>query len=303
MSAHSRAIWSLIGLLIGVDALWLPAAGITVAVSGLIRVFAAVAVAAAIALFYWRTHRSNALMRLCHATAQLLTFSAAAAILSYLVTATHAPLTDDMLAAADRALGFDWSRWYGWVASHNLVALLLALAYSTLLLQIMLCMQFLAAFSSADEFMWTLMIASLTTIAVSGFLPALGNLPNAPFAVEFTALREGQLRHIDLGAAQGLISFPSLHAALALLLIYAVRRWRPLLGAASLVNGMMVLSVPADGGHYLVDVIGGAVVAGISIHTARRVCRWVEASPRSRPSRPDGPSAEAEGREPSETVA
>jgi PAP2 superfamily len=303
MSAHSRAIWSLIGLLIGVDALWLPAAGMTVAVSGLARVFAAVTVVAAIALFYWRTHRSNALMRLCHSTAQLLTFSAAAAVLSYLVTATHAPLTDVMLAEADRALGFDWSSWYGWVASHHLVALLLALAYSTLLLQVMLCLQFLAAYSSADEFMWMLMIASLMTIAVSGFLPALGNLPNAPFAVEFTALRDGQLRQIDIGAAQGLISFPSLHTALALLLIYAARHWRPLLGAAAVMNGMMVLSVPTDGGHYLVDAIGGAVVAGIAIHAARRVCRWVEAPPRSRPSRPNGTPAEADGREPSETVA
>jgi hypothetical protein len=303
MSAHSRAIWLLIGLLIGVDALWLPAVGMTVAMSGLIRLAAAFAMVAAIALFYWRTNRSNALMRLCHSTAQLLTFSAAAAVLSYLVTATHAPLTDDMLAEADRALGFDWSSWYGWVASHHLVALLLALAYSTLLVQVMLCMQFLAAFSSADEFMWTLMISTLVTIAVSGFLPALGNLPNAPFALEFTAVRDGQLHQIDLGTAQGLISFPSLHTALALLLIYAVRHWRPLLGAAAVVNGMMVLSVPTDGGHYLVDAIGGAVVAGISIHGARRLCRWVEASPPSRPSRSNGTPAEADGREPSETVA
>lgn len=303
MSAHSRAIWLLIGLLIGIDALWLPAVGMTVAPRGLIRLAVALAMVAAIALFYWRTNRSNALMRLCHSTAQLLTFSAAAAVLSYLVTATHAPLTDDMLAEADRALGFDWSSWYAWVASHHLVALLLALAYSTLLVQVMLCMQFLAAFSSADEFMWTLIISTLVTIAISGLLPALGNLPNAPFALEFTAVRDGQLRQIDLGAAQGLISFPSLHTALALLLIYAVRHWRPLLVAAAVANGMMVLSVPTDGGHYLVDAIGGAVVAGISIHGARRLCRWMAAPPPPRPSQSNATPAEAEGREPSETVA
>src|SRR6185312_11524659 len=63
------------------------------------------ALAAPLAL---RRYREEArLAAMLEAAAALVTFTAFAAVLSYLVTATATPLVDAPLAAADRALGFD----------------------------------------------------------------------------------------------------------------------------------------------------------------------------------------------------
>ena len=58
-----------------------------------------------------------------------------------------------------------------------------------------------------------------------------------------------------------MITFPSLHAALALVFILAfapvpLLRW---IGAA--VNILMIAATPVDGGHYVIDVLAGLALA------------------------------------------
>src|SRR4051794_2017565 len=51
--------------------------------------------------------------------------------LSYLAAAVGGPLQDDRLNEMDRALGFDWSSFNGWVVAHPWVQSLLTLAYDS----------------------------------------------------------------------------------------------------------------------------------------------------------------------------
>jgi membrane-associated phospholipid phosphatase len=76
----------------------------------------------------------------------------------------------------------------------------------------------------------------------------------------------------DLSQLQGLISFPSYHTVLAVLLTYAHRRSR-LLVPIALVNGIMLFSIPSYGGHYLIDIFAGAVVALLAISATAAVHR------------------------------
>jgi membrane-associated phospholipid phosphatase len=78
------------------------------------------------------------------------------------------------------------------------------------------------------------------------------------------ALRGGGPLSFDLSQLQGLISFPSYHTVLAVLLTYAHRRSLLLIPIA-LVNGIMLFSIPTVGQHYLVDIIAGAAVAVLAI--------------------------------------
>src|SRR5258707_10224936 len=83
-------------------------------------------------------------------------------------------------------------------------------------------------------------------------------------------LRDGSYRLLYGIGSEGIIAFPSLHAAFALVLVAAfwpvpVLRW---LGLA--INTVMLISTPVDGAHYLSDLIAGLAVAALAIVAARR---------------------------------
>ena len=85
------------------------------------------------------------------------------------------------------------------------------------------------------------------------------------------ALGSGAAVVLDLAKEEGIISFPSYHAALALLLLLgawhnAWLRW-PFLA----INVAMIVATPIDGGHYFVDVIAGLAIAAVSQVVARRL--------------------------------
>ena len=74
--------------------------------------------------------------------------------------------------------------------------------------------------------------------------------------------------------AQGIITFPSLHAALVLIVTVAlwpipVLRW---LGLA--INTLMLVSIPVDGGHYFIDVLAGLAIAWASLLAAKRIAEF-----------------------------
>jgi hypothetical protein len=88
----------------------------------------------------------------------------------------------------------------------------------------------------------------------------------------FRGLRDGSFRQLMAMGAQGIITFPSLHAALALIVTVAlwpipVLRW---LGLA--INTLMLVSIPVDGGHYFIDV-GRACHHGASL-PAKRIAEF-----------------------------
>jgi membrane-associated phospholipid phosphatase len=64
--------------------------------------------------------------------------------------------------------------------------------------------------------------------------------------------------------AQGLISIPSFHAIMAVLVAYAMRGTR-LFFPFLILNAAVMLSTPTRGGHYLVDVLAGVVTVTIAI--------------------------------------
>lgn len=211
----------------------------------------------------------------CSNAALLVAFQAAGAMLSYLVTSTGAPLVDGSLAAWDRALGFDWIACWRWFEAHPGIRAALKHAYYSGLVQLMAVVLVLGMTGRAAqlaEFMRLFILATLVTIAFSGLWPAAGAWKHYAVGTafdlasisHFEPLRSGVLREISLGAAQGLISFPSLHAAMAVLLAHSMRRTR-LFPVFAVLNAAMLVSTPIEGGHYLVDVLAGVALAGMLI--------------------------------------
>jgi hypothetical protein len=131
--------------------------------------------------------------------------------------------------------------------------------------------------------MLAFVFSALITIAISALIPAEGvflhyGLDPAHAAVlpasstswpVFLGLRDGSYRLLMAVGAEGIITFPSLHAALAVIMIAAlwpvpVVRW---IGFA--LNTVMLAATPIDGSHYFVDVLAGIVIAIASLAAAR----------------------------------
>jgi membrane-associated phospholipid phosphatase len=156
-------------------------------------------------------------------------------------------------------------------------------------------------FIRLQQFMLALNIALAVTIIISVFVPAIGtyyglNLsPTERFSLinsayysaqlrDIVALRDGSLRHLELFKLAGIISFPSFHAASAVLYVWALWPVRGFRWVTIGINTLMVAATPVIGAHYIIDIVGGAVVTAGSVLLAKHLFRILlqKASPVSR---------------------
>ena len=175
-------------------------------------------VLAAAGFFYARVRPDPRLASGCLSAAQVIAFAAVAAPLSYLAAAANLPLHDRAYDAIDRALGLDWKAMLGVMNAWPLVFDALRPIYLSLTLQMttaVLCLAFTGRFVWLRVYTLAFIFAALITIATSAVLPAAGVWP-------FYGLRDGSVRALVAAGAEGIITFPSLHAALAVILIAAL---------------------------------------------------------------------------------
>ncbi|HEU0155538.1 MAG TPA: phosphatase PAP2 family protein, partial [Stellaceae bacterium] len=244
---------------------------------GWTRLVPAGAVLAATALFYQLSGRSTRLARMAHWALLWIAFANAGAILTYVAAAAGGPPHDAVLSAFDHALGFDWTRWHYYLVDHRALRLGLDLAYGSLLPQILVSILYFALAGRDDrnyELLLNAIVALLLTAAVFILFPALGHGAAAgdPYIRDLDALRSGGALRFDMERLQGLVSFPSFHMVLALLILWAHRDLR-LLAPFALVNLVMLVSITGPGEHYLADIFGGAAVAGLTILATRTALR------------------------------
>lgn len=277
---HASFAWAVTWIVVGIDLCWMLSGGWSLSWRGLAVI--AIVVAGGLALLSVGRYRRDLRIRTTVQTVMLLVvFSAAAGTLSYLVVSTNAPLVDAPLAALDRMLGFDWLALNAWLHRHPTTASVLRLAYYSGLIQmaiVVLFLGFTARHVALDEFVRCFVAATLVTIALSGAVPAAGAWKHYGLSdgfdlaslTHFELLRNGQLREIPLHRMQGLISIPSMHAAAAVLMVYAVRESRLMLPVFALLNAALLVATPVDGSHYLVDVLAGIALAVALIAFERR---------------------------------
>ncbi|HTV34979.1 MAG TPA: phosphatase PAP2 family protein [Xanthobacteraceae bacterium] len=204
------------------------------------------------------------------------------ACLSYLGPITDLPLRDTEMIWIDQHLGFDWVQIMRGFDHQRFLLATMDGAYATFTAQLIGTVLVLIAFrrtSELDRFFVTFICASILAELASVLAPTLGPMltiaQNDNFLHLSTlgrttgqivlALRNGNLRVIDLNAIDGIISFPSLHAAVAVIVPYTLRWNKPLFWPILVLNCVMLGSAIPSGNHYLSDVLGGIVVAVLAI--------------------------------------
>jgi hypothetical protein len=267
--------WWLTTLVIFVaDVLWGVAGGWKVQLNGLMFHLLIVAFMVSILLIrrFREEPRVNYTIRLM---TLLILFSNASAVLSYLIVSTNAPLIDNTLSSWDMTIGFDWRSVFSWMQTHLFLRHLLQYAYASLLPQLIALVLFLGftgRFAKLVTFIELLAVSGLTTVLLSGLFPAagawkfyaIGSQVNMRMISHFEPLRDGTLRTINLFNMQGLISIPSFHTVVAILIAFSM--WRTPVAYLFLILDMAtIVSTPIEGGHYLVDVLAGALLAVAAI--------------------------------------
>jgi hypothetical protein len=252
---------------------------------------------AAAAGFYRHWRPDPKLASGLESTAQVIAFAAVGAPLSYLAAAANLPLRDHAFDAIDRALGLDWMALLSWMNEQSTLYAVLRPIYLSLTLQMtiaVLCLAFSGRLLWLRIYTLTFIIAALATIALSVVLPAAGVWPYhgltaavSPHimpAVDtswpvFYGLRDGSFRALVAIGSEGIITFPSLHAALAVILIAAL--WpMPVLRWVTLgLNTVMLAATPIDGSHYFIDVFAGVAVAIFSLVAARAIAARKDQAP------------------------
>ncbi|MCK1734446.1 phosphatase PAP2 family protein [Bradyrhizobium sp. 138] len=216
--------------------------------------------------------------------------------LSYVAGKLNWPLQDQALLAIDRALGLDPEPIARYVNDHPWLAMSLAHAYGLIklpLLGIPVVLALTARYVRLQLFMLAMSLALAVTITISAVVPAIGtyyalNLPAAHFpeintAVyagqlrDILALRDGSLHELRLFFLSGIVSFPSFHAASAVLYMWALWPVRGIGGIAAALNLMMIAATPVIGAHYIIDVAAGIALAAASIWAVKFCLDWSRA--------------------------
>jgi hypothetical protein len=226
-----------------------------------------------VAIVYSGLRRAPRLAELASCAAAWIGFTAFGAMFTYLAASVSRPLIDPSLTAFDEWFGFDWPAWADYVHHDVALTAILRLAYGSLVPQIVGSVLWFALVRVSrrnEELLMSAILALILTSLIYAAWPALGPCVQfgrhgaQPIATAYVAdvllLRHGGAASFALAAMQGVISFPSYHTVLALLLIHA-HRGQPTFTPIVVVNGVMLLAIPSEGVHYLGDMIAGAAVA------------------------------------------
>lgn len=204
------------------------------------------------------------------------------AVLSYLSLASSGPLVDASLLAADRALGIDWMAGYHFLMSQPLITLVLKFAYASLVYQGLYFGVLFALMGKKKELrqmFWLVLVMGILTSLGTVLFPALGPfklfdvVPDASYLPDAERLRSGHDLNFALAHLTGVVTFPSFHTAMALAYIWGFRNTGPIGWGVTLLNLVMLCSIPWMGGHYLVDMIAGAVMMAASLAIVRFASR------------------------------
>lgn len=205
-------------------------------------------------------------------------------ISSYLAISLDYPLADPFLARLDRWLGFDGLALVKWVDGMPVLSWLLMHAYASFAPQLLVLPMLLILLrqpGSAFTLVLGYGMAGFATSAISVWFPALGahatygiasqalSSVNVHFGyaflAEFHAVRDQETFVLSVATAQGILTFPSLHTAVAILCAAAASSHALLRYPILVLNVLMVVSTLTHGGHYLIDVLAGMVLALLAL--------------------------------------
>ena len=254
-----------------------------------VTLFAAAATIAG-GLFYRISGRSEPIASALICTSAFILMTAAISLFNYLLLPLKYGTYDQLLVEIDAMFGYHWPSVMAWAAEHPLITDILGLAYMTSMVQLA-ALVIVLGMSARTYDMHVLLVSVTITAAISicfwGLFPTLGpttvfELPdevwvsvqplvNAEYGAYLNQLTATGPGHLTPSEVRGLIAFPSYHAVMAFVAMYAARNVKILGPALFLLNLLILPSIFIHGGHHLVDLPAGFITFVIGTYLAKRL--------------------------------
>lgn len=221
------------------------------------------------------------------AGAFLVIFTAACSLLNSFLLTVAGPNSDVFFDHLDRALGFDWYRAMLAVARHPLLNQVFFVAYNLVLPEIALLVLALSIWGRTQtvyRFCLRLALGALIAIGIWTMAPAFGAMalyelpPDLHPMLSMTgAMGRAQIALLHSGPGLivpdmlhgSLVGFPSYHCVLALLVSWHAWELKSLRWPLVLLNAIVIVSTPSQGGHHLMDVLGAVPVTALALLMTR----------------------------------
>lgn len=205
-------------------------------------------------------------------------------ISTYLAMQQNLPLADPFLDRADRALGFDWHGFIAFVDQRPFLATLLGMAYQSFQFQLVglpilsvLLGERIRAYRMVMYYALVCYVSSVIAI----WFPAFGTYASYgvkqdallninvefgyAFLTQFNGVRDDPAFVFSLKQMMGILTFPSVHAGIAVLCIWMAWPLKGFRHIFILLNLLMMVSAISHAGHYLADILAGIAVASGTI--------------------------------------
>jgi hypothetical protein len=220
---------------------------------------------------------------LCELAALLILILVSMRTMDYLSKGTAMPLADDWLSKIGPMLGFSWPGYFELVRGLPALHQPMIFAYHQLNSAIGIFLMLLALSRQHDKvriFTEVGIVCGILGLIGGALFPAMGAaaywvpgysnpeawagypwMPGVYFVEELKAVRQLDAPMlIGETPLSSLVTFPSIHTALAVAMITVARRtW--IFWPALAYGIVMIAATPIWGGHYLADLISGAVMA------------------------------------------
>lgn len=250
-----------------------------VATGSFVTIVARLAVLAGIQLVYTRLRPDPIISAVAGALLGLTWTGLVAGLIALTGLRLGAPLIDADLAHADAFLRVSTPAIVAWTAKYPWLGRGLDVVYVSSVPAVFVSAVLLAirrSYPRMRELVLSFSACGAVCAAFAALCPAIGAFSYYGIAPDvaaglpirsglfhlaiFNGYRSGALTAIDLRNLEGVVTFPSFHACMALMVAYALRSIRGVSAVAWLWSGAVLFSTIPIGGHYAVDVLAGTAV-------------------------------------------
>jgi hypothetical protein len=218
----------------------------------------------------------------------MVLFTNVGSIMQYGAIAAGLPYADWWLADLDAAMGIHVASLAAWTEAHPVFNLAFKVSYASLIVQFFFAILVLAAYRDRArvwEFAFHFHVCLVISLAALVIFPAI--CPPAYFHFQPTIdmtrvirqireLHDGSMKVVRFDELEGLVSFPSFHAAGGFIVTWVFRDRRRFCVPLAALNVVLFASTFMTGVHYLVDVLASIPLFAFSVFAYRRWgSRWL----------------------------
>lgn len=270
------------------NAIWLSFSPIDVDIKSYMPAFLIIGLGGILYLFYRFKRQDFKIMTLLSAALFFLIATNILSITSYLMTSIVFPLQDVALNGFDHLLGFNFENTVLALNHYPWLIKILSLFYHSSIGQMILIVILLSAMmpEKLAEFCRLYLIVISITFVIAMFYPAIGAYEYLQISPELLdnfdpnvgrihiepllRLRENNGFLVSFSNITGLVSFPSFHTSLAILITYSLRDIKWVFPFAIVANIIVLIATVPIGGHYLTDILAGIVLTSAAIFFTKK---------------------------------